>query len=89
MGLREKYKWWLEAVQVCLQDSSESLTQYVTQSSSSAEARKVQGCYCGKFKHSNKGSTGGRNFGKFKCTKEAVYKTRPRYTTPSSSVTLA
>jgi hypothetical protein len=44
----------------------------VTQSSSDALAREVQKCYCGKFRRTNDGSTGGRNFGKFKCTNEEV-----------------
>jgi hypothetical protein len=35
-------------------------------------AREVQERYRRKFRHTNEGSTSGRNFGKFRCTNEAI-----------------
>jgi hypothetical protein len=49
-----------------------TLPSFAIQSSSGEVAREVQGRYNGKFRHTNEGSTGGRNFGEFKCTNEVV-----------------
>jgi hypothetical protein len=61
----EKFKSTNEAVQ-------KTQPRYATQSSLGALAREVQEHYRGKFRRTNEGSTGGRNFGKFKCTNEAI-----------------